>query len=733
MPSLMRVAFEVQGPRPAAMREHWIALRMSLRTVTDGLLPSGSGLRRESYEQMFGRTRELLLGTDETAPWLVDWLAVTGGSGVFVTLMDAALIQRKLSYFSGGFLSEDHITSTGQAAAFVAASLLSDMAMTGLIVAIVLWLCSVARIVRRLAVPVALVAALAPAIVANFIAYQLVQYLGDAFDLALMFDLTGRSPREFLAVSSTHLRWLAALAAVIASGIVVAIVMLRRRGRSIRSRVERVTVRRALVPAAALLCVGIAGTTSARIGSVVIDAGLSWKPSARLLGHVVQTTTDFDRDAASLFSRPGDPALFDARIRPYAPDEPGNGIDENGVGGDLPASLPPYSEPAMAATPWRLRPDVVLIFLESVRADVIDQTFEGQAVTPTMNALAAAGVTSEHAYSHNGFTVQSRQHLFSGSVAGMRGRSTLIDDFRAQGYQTAYFSAQDESFGGAAFDVGFTRADVSYDARQDMDRRYTAFSTPGSLAVPAHVLVERVSTFLRERRDERPLFLVVNIQDSHFPYRHASIRPLLSNITLDRSEIAPSRADALRAMYLNTTRNVDDAAGAVLAQVRATLGHDPGVIVLSDHGESLYDEGFLGHGYALNSAQTRIPLIVANLPIVVDEPFGQSDLRDAIARAFGGERIDARPRLSPDPAKTVFQYLGSVERPAQIALTGISGQIAHDFRTGRVQVDRAGWRRPEALDPNEFSRWRDLVHQWERMVLALRVRSNTARGMSGGE
>ena len=39
--------------------------------------------------------------------------------------------------------------------------------------------------------------------------------------------------------------------------------------------------------------------------------------------------------------------------------------------------------------------------------------------------------------------------------------------------------------------------------------------------------------------------------------------------------------------------------------------------------ESLYDDGFLGHGIAINDIQTRIPLIVANLPVAVAQPFGQ--------------------------------------------------------------------------------------------------------------
>ena len=34
------------------------------------------------------------------------------------------------------------------------------------------------------------------------------------------------------------------------------------------------------------------------------------------------------------------------------------------------------------------------------------------------------------------------------------------------------------------------------------------------------------------------------------------------------------------------------------------------ILVLGDHGESLFDDGHLGHGFSLNEIQTRIPLII---------------------------------------------------------------------------------------------------------------------------
>jgi hypothetical protein len=524
---------------------------------------------------------------------------------------------------------------------------------------------------------------------------------------------------ELIAVSSAHLP----IIGCIFGGALVAIagvVWMARRRTTIRNpHAVPPPMKRVLAFPLTLLVVGAVGTATLRSASDVLDNGLRRKPSGRWLGQIVELLTDFDRDGFGALGRPDDPKLFDSRIRPYAVEIPGNGVDEDGVAGDLPATLGPYEEPAVTSTVWRSTPDVVLFVLESFRADAFGGTFEGKAVTPVLDELATRGISVSHAYSHNGYTVQSRRHIFSGSTAGLRGGSTLLDDFKAHGYETAYFSAQDESFGGPLQGVGFDRADVRYDARTQPELRYTTYTTAGSLAVPYTVLGDRIATYLKTRTPNRPLFMYVNFHDTHFPYHHSQIKPLLNDSVLGQSEITSAHADALRTMYLNTAANVDRAIGQVLMQARSVLKREPAIIVLSDHGESLFDEGFLGHGYTLNDAQTRIPLVVANLPIAIEEPFGQSDLRSAIGRALEAEpTAAAAPVLRANPAKQIFQYLGPFERPRQIAFTGLDGRIIYDFRSGRAQIDSPDWRRPEDLSPAGQQEYRRLLQTWERMILA---------------
>jgi hypothetical protein len=172
-------------------------------------------------------------------------------------------------------------------------------------------------------------------------------------------------------------------------------------------------------------------------------------------------------------------------------------------------------------------------------------------------------------------------------------------------------------------------------------------------------------------------------------------------------------------MYLNTAANVDRAIGRTIDAVTRAVGSPPGVLVTADHGESLFDEGFLGHGYALNDVQTRIPLIVRGLPLEIDEPFGQIELRNALAAALARDgAAGSRPRVSEKTGKEVFQYLGSIHRPRQIALTGLTGRTIYDFRDNRVTLADGSTVRPDALEGPAAAPFLRLVHLWERMMLA---------------
>ncbi len=663
------------------------------------------------------KTSGAVSGPQHTS-WMREWFAITAVSALVLTALDAFLLQQKKAFFTGGFLAVDTAATPAQALGFLGASLLSDAAVLGvavLLAGVVLKRLQLNQTARRLAI---CLVALTPLVLVDFLQYRLLAYVGDAFDFSLMFELTGRRFSEIIAVAAGHMTEpaLLTLAAALAAA---ALVWLANKWLGGPRRAGMSTPVRGALVVFALFVIGLVTSAVVSAASDTMDNGLKRKPSGTALEWLTKRLTDVDRDGFGIGGVMADPDPFDARVYPFAIDLPGNGIDEDGVGGDLPADTAPYTENDQPGAPWTHRPNIVLIMLESFRFDAVGAAIDGQPVTPVLDRLSRSGLAARWAFSHNGYTAQSRFHAFSGSLAGLRGGRTLIDDFKQNGYEVAYFSGQDESFGGPALGVGFDRADVAYDARQDRDARYSTFSTPGSLAVPFSTVHERLGQYLEKRNATRPLFIYINFHDTHYPYSHPKMEPLLTRERVRESDITPENATAVRRAYYNSAANVDRAIGATLATIEKHLDSAPAVIVTADHGESLFDEGFLGHGYALNDVQTRIPLVVSGLPLRIQEPFGQSELRDAIGTALRSENFAAPAVASEDPEKLVFQYLGNPDRPRQIAFAGPSGARAiFDFRTRKYRDDQLPWTDPDQLPPDASRRFLSLVQFWERMMLA---------------
>lgn len=446
---------------------------------------------------------------------------------------------------------------------------------------------------------------------------------------------------------------------------------------------------------------------------------LTRKASGQVFSMTADKLTDWDLDGFGLLSRPMDPAVFDASIHPYAVDIAGNGIDENGIGGDhprdalAPGSLPPVSAPPpTAAAAAKRRPHVLLIFLETFRAELLDAELDGKPITPFLSELARTGARSERMFVHSPWTLASRDQLFLGSIGGDPARGTLQDDFAARGYATAHFSGQDDSYGDSAERLGFVRADHFYDARVDIDRRTTRSTASVSLQVSWKTVLERVDAYLDAYDADRPLFLYVNIVDTHFPFTHSEIDEIIADPALGRSEIRAEHAERIFRAYANTAANVDRAVERLVTHWQETFeGEDRALLVTADHGESFYEHGTLGHGQTVAAVETRVPLIVHGIGGEWPEPIAISDLRGLVAANLGVETGDVRPVFRVDPDRTLFQYLGSLEAPERIALRRWNGTHVFDvLRDEGWRLDAGESRLDEA--PAETA-IREVIWTWE--------------------
>ncbi len=251
------------------------------------------------------------------------------------------------------------------------------------------------------------------------------------------------------------------------------------------------------------------------------------------------------------------------------------------------------------------RPNVLLVTIDTLRADHVGSYGYDKASTPTIDALARRGVRFETAVAHVPLTGPSHASILTGQTPlghGFRNNSgfilapsvkTVAQDFRAAGYHTAGFVSGfplDRRFG---FDRGFE----TYDDRlpKGNDLRRTPYVERFADATTDAVLRWLVTP--PEGPQAAPWFLWVHYYDPHAPYE-------------------PPAADLAeqyrQSPYDGEIAFVDRQLGRLLQTVegRGETGRTI-VLVTADHGESLGEHGEGTHGIFLYDATLRVPWIMA--------------------------------------------------------------------------------------------------------------------------
>ncbi len=248
-------------------------------------------------------------------------------------------------------------------------------------------------------------------------------------------------------------------------------------------------------------------------------------------------------------------------------------------------------------------PSVLLVTLDTTRADHLGAYGATNGATPRLDELAARGVVFERAYAVAPMTLPAHTAMLTGLLptrTGVRwngeqrlagppdGPPTLAEHFRAAGYATAGFvsaAVLDHAFG---LERGFSTYDDAIAGGGGTNSRWKAER-------PARETVARALAWLEAQPGDRPLFLWVHLFEPHDPY--APPEPFASRYREDP--------------YSGEIAAADDALGALLAHRRFRPQAGAIVSVLGDHGESLGEHGEATHGILLHEAALRIPWIVA--------------------------------------------------------------------------------------------------------------------------
>lgn len=317
------------------------------------------------------------------------------------------------------------------------------------------------------------------------------------------------------------------------------------------------------------------------------------------------------------------------------------------------------------------KPNVLLITLDTTRADRIGAYGYKGASTPNLDRLAAAGVLFEQALSSAPLTLPAHSSLITGRepyTHGVRNNgyfvlsadvTTLAEVFSAAGYDTAAFVSAfvlDRQFGLAQ---GFSQYDDTLDSASGAGSSLES-ERRGDRTVDA------AARWMARRDATKPYFVWVHLFDAHDPYAPPS----------------PFRERFSGHLYDGEIAFMDALVGSLLEKAgynqASTL-----VVVAGDHGESLGEHGESTHGLFVYEGALRVPLIMAGA---------------GIARAA----VVADPVRLIDIAPTVSDLAGIG------ALAGAEGRTLRSLVTGDGAREEAPAIYAETYFPQFFMGWSPL-------------------------
>ncbi|MEZ5063541.1 MAG: sulfatase [bacterium] len=359
------------------------------------------------------------------------------------------------------------------------------------------------------------------------------------------------------------------------------------------------------------------------------------------------------------------------------------------------------------------RANVLLISLDTLRADRLGAWGYDRETSPALDAFAKTAVRFDRAYSETCWTLPAHLSLFTGLPPSSHGVldadralpesvPLLAELLKSDGYRT--FAITDGGYVDSFF--GFGRGFDRYDEREK-DLRSTLFLA---------------RNFLKTVKDDERFFLFLHTYDIHCPYDPPAdyAERFRTRPPADRLDVAgkcgnpdyngmtltPGQIRFLSDQYDAGIRAADDLLGEFFAHLEADEWlKDTIVIVVSDHGEQFGEHGKIGHGDSLYREELHVPLLVRApgvAPRVSSHAVGLVDVMPTVLDLVGlgipdvqGESLVPvmTGRVADDPARPLFSELDRVRHLRSVVES--SAHLIVDRDAGTMAVYH--WR----TDPTE--------------------------------
>ena len=377
--------------------------------------------------------------------------------------------------------------------------------------------------------------------------------------------------------------------------------------------------------------------------------------------------------------------------------------------------------------------NVLLIVLDTVRADRMSLYGYERPTTPALGRLASRGVKFNQARSTAPWTLPSHASMMTGRwrhelSSGINqplddAFPTLAEFLAGHGYDTAGFVAN-TTYAGA--ETGLARGFAHYEDHDvstsgalwttSVGRRFLcpllAPQDPRSDGHPndhlrksaSRIRRDFVSWIDRRKADDRPFFAFLNMFDAHNPYlppdefdapfgaeTHSAddLKLFERWFILDKSTLTPSQVSLVSDAY-------DDCITYLDSQIEGLLGDlalrdmldDTLVIITADHGEHFGEHGLYGHASSLYDQELRVPLLMV-LPrsaqggLTVTNSVSLRGLPATVVDVLG-LRADA-----PFPGRSLARFWSSDEAATEIdhpVLASVDGPVHTAPNQGRSPV-----------------------------------------------